>query len=253
MIFLHGLGLDAEDFRQNMRESRYHCIAFTLFGFNVEERDDERYAPISLDGHIELASYAIREFALRYPRKQVMLVGFSLGADLVMLLAERWLKRPQGTPKIHAMLLLDPNVNRSTMNISGAIARMDAPHPLDALRGLVTDAESLIEFRNMCEYLHKITRKDLDQIRRFAKEVTECWESESTYDQFFSRLTAVTSVTARQRVVLSFAYQRHFNSVVRSARGRGLRPELFESTHCDHFGLIEPERLEQTVTRLLRS
>jgi len=151
------------------------------------------------------------------------------------------------------VLALDPNVNRSTMNISGAIARMDAPHPLDALRGLVTDAESLIEFRNMCDYLHKITRKDLEQIRRFAKEVTACWESDSTYDEFFSRLTAATNVTARQRVVLSFAYHRHFNSVVRSARALGLRPEIFESTHCDHFGLIEPERLEQSINRLLRS
>jgi hypothetical protein len=73
------------------------------------------------------------------------------------------------------------------MNISGAFARMDAPHPLDALRALVTDSASMIEFRNMCEYLHKITRKDLDQIRRFAKEVTGCWEADSTYDQFFSR------------------------------------------------------------------
>ena len=171
---------------------------------------------------------------------------------MVAFLAERFLKQPQDAPKVRAMVLLDPNVNRSTMNISGAIARMDTPHALEALRKLVTDADSLIEFRNMCEYLHKITRKNLDQIRRYAKEVTDRWESEDSYDQFFSRLTAVSSVTTQQRVVLSFAYQRHFNSVVRNARERGLRPDLFESNHCDHFGLIEPERLEKTLAQLLR-
>jgi hypothetical protein len=36
-------------------------------------------------------------------------------------------------------------------------------------------------------------------------------------DRSAATATAVTSVTAQQRVVLSFAYQRHFNSVVRSA------------------------------------
>ena len=53
-MFVHGLGLDANDFRPYMAESRFHCIALTLYGFNTEEKDDPHYRPISLQSHVQL-------------------------------------------------------------------------------------------------------------------------------------------------------------------------------------------------------
>jgi hypothetical protein len=59
LIFLHGLGLDASDFRPYMTESRFHCLALTLYGFNAEEKDDQHYRPISLQSHVQLLGYAL--------------------------------------------------------------------------------------------------------------------------------------------------------------------------------------------------
>ena len=57
VIFLHGLGLDANDFRSYLAESKLHCIALTLYGFNTAEKYDEHYKPISLQSHVRLLAY----------------------------------------------------------------------------------------------------------------------------------------------------------------------------------------------------
>src|SRR4029077_13542600 len=82
LIFLHGLALDASDFRPYMTESRFHCLALTLYGFNAEEKDDQHYRPISLQSHVQLLGYALGKIATQYPHKRITLVGFSFGADV---------------------------------------------------------------------------------------------------------------------------------------------------------------------------
>ncbi|MBL7258516.1 alpha/beta fold hydrolase [Paractinoplanes lichenicola] len=59
IVFLHGLGLDAFDFRPYMVESRYHCVALTFYGFNDIEKDDDHYGVISLESHMALLAYAL--------------------------------------------------------------------------------------------------------------------------------------------------------------------------------------------------
>ena len=84
LVFLHGLGLDASDFRPYMTEEpNGHCLALTLYGFNAEEKDDQHYKPISLESHVQLLGYALGKIAAQYPNKRITLVGFSFGADLV--------------------------------------------------------------------------------------------------------------------------------------------------------------------------
>lgn len=250
VICIHGLGLDADDFRPFLNEGPHHAVALTLFGFNAEERDDERYQPISLVTHAELASYAIRSFADQYPDKRLVVVGFSLGADLFMLISERWAKG-ETRPQIHAALLLDPNVNRSSTNISSAIARLDAKRPLYELRRLMDHTGTLIEFRNMCSYLYKITSKNLHQIRRYASEIVDYWDDTPDFDQFLDRLGAVASVTDRLQVIFSFHYESHFNSALRAVRARHMESTSMECARHDHFELMAPELLTEKLREVL--
>jgi predicted alpha/beta-fold hydrolase len=252
VLFIHGLGLDADDFRPYMAESEYHTAALTLFGFNSTERNDERYRPVGLNTHLELVNYFINELHTRYPKKRITLAGFSFGADLLMFLAERLVRESNRRYRPHAILLLDPNVNRSTMNISTAISMMDTEHPLNELRRVVNSASNLVEFQNLCEYLYKITHKDLIQIKRHATDVLSRWPA-SSYETFIDRVCDIVDVTRKVELIFSFHYEQPFNAALRAARARGLATTLFDSTRYDHFELIAVEFLRKKISELLSS
>lgn len=245
VLFIHGLGLDAEDFRPYMAESRFHCIAVTLYGFNTEERNDEHYKPISLSSHVQLLSYALRTIHDKYPHKRITLVGFSFGADLGFYLMKY---APQATRDLHIRkaVLLDPNVNETTTTISSRIAVVDKNHPLEELVKILESATSVSEFRNLCQYLYKITSKDFAQIQRHAREMLELCRGTS-YDQFLDYMGQLSSATGGIHVVLSFDYEQHFNPIARGAVTRGMDPRSLECSRCGHFELIGTNFLKDTL------
>lgn len=249
LIFLHGLGLDASDFRPYMTESRFHCLALTLYGFNAEEKDDEHYKPISLQSHVQLLGYALRKIATQYPKKRITLVGFSFGADVIlflMLFAEKELR----DLKIHRAILLDPNINLSTTTISSRIAEVDRDQPLTELVKLLDSANSTSEFRNLCEYIYKITSKNFAQIQQHAKEVIGLLDA-SAYDRFLDRMGQLMSVTEAVHVVMSFDYEQHFNSIARGAATRGIDIQSLECSRLSHFELIGPNFLKERLEGVL--
>ena len=250
IVFLHGLGLDANDFRRFMRSSDIHAVAITLFGFNADDAQNNRYRPIGLSLHAELVTGAIRNIQRQNPGKELILVGFSLGADLIFKLAEIWHDRPERSPSFGAALLLDPNVNHSTMNISSAISKMDTVEPLTELKRLVGQTSSLVEFQNICEYLHKITYKNLDSVRRFAGDFTAYWNADDSTDLFLDRVVILNSLASRVRVIFSFHYEQHFNGLVAAARAKGVSRNVFEATSLDHFELIGEELLARELDQL---
>jgi alpha-beta hydrolase superfamily lysophospholipase len=115
-----------------MTESRFHCLALTLYGFNAEEKDDQHYRPISLQSHVQLLGYALGKIAAQYPHKRITLVGFSFGADLVFFLMQ-FAEKALRSLKVHSAILLDPNINLSTTTISSRIADIDEDQPLTEL------------------------------------------------------------------------------------------------------------------------
>lgn len=139
VVFLHGLGLDADDFRPYIAESRFHCIALTLYGFNVAEKDDEHYQPISLQTHTQLLGYALRKIRRWYPAKRI---GFSFGADMLLFLP---LFAPEAIRSINASraVLLDPNVNTTTTTISARIALVEKNRPLSTKSTSTLSPEAL--------------------------------------------------------------------------------------------------------------
>jgi len=249
LIFLHGLGLDATDFRPYMTESRFHCLALTLYGFNAEEKDDEHYKPISLQSHVQLLGYALRKIAAQYPKKRITLVGFSFGADMIFFLMQ-FAEKALRDLKIHRAILLDPNINLSTTTISSRIADVNRDQPLTELVKLLESANSTSEFRNLCEYIYKITSKNFAQIQQHAKEVIELLDT-SAYDRFLDRMGQLMSATEAVHVVMSFDYEQHFNSIARGAATRGIDIQSLECSRLSHFELIGPNFLKERLEGVL--
>jgi pimeloyl-ACP methyl ester carboxylesterase len=249
VVFLHGLGLDANDFRPYMAESKFHCVALTLYGFNEDEKDDDRYRPISLQTHVQLLAYALKALQESNPRKRMALVGFSFGADVIFFLVQYCIESIRAL-KVSTALLLDPNVNCTTTTISSRIARVDENRPLGELVKILDSAGDVSEFRNLCEYLYKITSKNFAQIQRHAKDILEMWGSDS-YDNFLDRMGQLARVTEEIHVVLSFDYESHFNTIARGAVGRGLDPTNLECSRYSHFELIGPRFLKDRLEGVL--
>jgi pimeloyl-ACP methyl ester carboxylesterase len=249
LVFLHGLGLDATDFRPYMTESRFHCLALTLYGFNAEEKDDQHYRPISLQSHVQLVGYALSKIAARYPHKRITLVGFSFGADVIFFLMQ-FAEKTVRNLKIRRAILLDPNINLSTTTISSRIADVGKDQRLTELMKILESAGSAAEFRNLCEYLYKITSKNFAQIQRHARDVIALLD-ESVYDRFLDRMGQLLSATESVHVIMSFDYEQHFNSIARGAVTRGIDIRNLECSRLSHFELISPNFLRDRLEGVL--
>ncbi|WP_181958076.1 hypothetical protein [Nonomuraea mesophila] len=248
-FLLPGLGLDANDFRPYMNIAREHTAALTLFGFNADEAGDERYRPVGLTTHVELVNGALNSLRRKYPQKKMVLIGFSTGADMVIRLGEFWQAHPTRDPRVSAILLLDPNINHSSMVVSGAFATMNPSHPLAELKEVARIPQSLTEFQNMSEYLHKISKKNLAHIQRHAEDWWNYWEDDGRYDLFFQRIGRLHGMNPRIRVLFSVHYDRHFNEIYARARRQNMG-HVFGLRRYDHFELLNDRLLADEVAKV---
>lgn len=237
VVLLHGLGLDAADFRPVMAECQLHSIALTQYGFNRSERDHPDYRPVSLESHVHLLGYALRVLHRRYPRKRMSLVGFSTGADLLLMLAER---EPATLRQLRPrrILLLDPNVNRTTTTFSAAIAGTSGDREVRELVSILRAARSQSEFVYLAEYVSKIAAKDFAHVRGFAKEVVRRYQGEG-YGPFLDALERLTGQVPGPRLVLSRDHEKVFTDLHTETTRRGLDVRL-ECSLTSHFDLIRP-------------
>jgi pimeloyl-ACP methyl ester carboxylesterase len=247
VIFLHGLGLDAYDFRAYMSESRFHCLALTLYGFNADERDNEDYRPISLESHVQLVGYALRRIQRRYPHKRLTLVGFSFGADMILCLRE-FAPEVLDELRLRRVVLLDPNVNNTTTTISSRIADLDSDRSLRELVAILRTAKTAREFRYLCEYLSKITSKNFAQVRRHARDMVGRYRQRS-FGPFLDAVGRLAAVTDAVDIVLSLNHEEVFNAVARAAVARGLSGARLECSRTDHFDLMSPAFLADQLER----
>ena len=246
VIFLHGLGLDGDDFRADMNIASQHTVAITLFGFNASDAHDRRYRPVGLATHSALVNRLIREIQRQNPRKTLTLVGFSLGADMLFRLADLWRDHPESKPRVSSVVLLDPNINHSTMIVSSGFARMNPDEPIAELKRIAQIPGTLIEFQNFCEYLHKISRKDLAQIQRHAQDFWDYWEPDGKYDLFLERVDRLRAAVGGLKIFFSTHYEENFNDVVVMGRQKGLRG-IFNLERIDHFELFRDVFLERNL------
>lgn len=249
-VFFHGLGLDATDYQGYLESHETHGIAVNLAGY--APRATDHLSPVPVRQHVEMVADLVRRIARDQPEKRIVLAGFSLGADLVLQLAEHWMSSPgEWRPPLQGALLLDPNVNRSTMTISRLFAAADRRDPLPALKKLVELAPDLDGFRSLCTYASRIAAKDFGQVRQLADDMMHYWEP-AGYDQFGARVARVVEIADSVNIVLSADYQEHLSGMESAVQGQGADTARvsFHITELDHFGLIGPTVLQRQLKSL---
>lgn len=246
-VFFHGLGLDATDYQEYLETHETHGIAVSLAGYAPGPADP--LPPVPASRHVEMVAGLVERISRSNPDKRIDLIGFSLGADLVLQLAERWTADPSRTrPPVFGVLLLDPNVNQSTMTISRLFASADRRDPTPALKELVGLAQDRDVLRSLCCYAIKISSKDFGQVHRLANDMIRYWDPVG-YDQFGSRVARVTEIANVVNISLSADYKEHLTGMKNAVRRKSSRADevVFNITELDHFGLIENDFLSREL------
>ena len=230
-----------------------------MYGFDPTVR---RRVRLSLDDHASILREWLREVVVPLGAEQIVLVGFSAGADL-------WMQMIAGGPADAAvcpdgLLTLDCNVSYDTAFVSRVIARLTSDDPRELVAGLRVfgeDPRSLDEWLNTHEYLVKVFRKfraDIDALTSVAREVVRPFEG-TGLDTFVERYRAVSRAVPALRIVFSDLDANH--RVVAQARllnldTGALGDRYHEDTivvepDADHFDLLDSERLTRHIEALV--
>ncbi|MGW5159679.1 hypothetical protein ACWEPN_29740 [Nonomuraea wenchangensis] len=150
------------------------------------------------------------------------------------------------------MVLLDPNINHSSMVVSGAFATMNPSAPFTELIEIARIPQNITEFQNMSEYLHKISKKNLAHIQRHAEDWWDYWEGEEKCERFLQRVGTLHAMCPKLKVVFSANYDQHFNEIVAGARRQSMG-EIFDLLREDHFQLLNERLIAKEVATLVAS
>jgi serine/threonine protein kinase len=260
VFFLHGLGLDHRDFEPILRRLPYHGVSPTLYGCEPERRG--RFS-LSLADHVVILREWLRELTELCQPTIIVMVGFSLGADMgfELLLGST----DELGPQIDAFLSLECNLSLDTCFVSQILANLSAEHPeisVADLRQLGDSARSLDEWLNIQEYLVKVLRKfrgDISVLQRAGADIVRPFRDAPGFEVFARWFRG-----ARERVrVLRLVFSNDSGSNAALARLRlenldsgilgGEFPEsaICVSANADHFDLMSAEHVLRQVNELV--
>jgi pimeloyl-ACP methyl ester carboxylesterase len=249
VVFLPGMGLDASDYSPYLEGGTVHGVALTLLGFDSGGGATDGSA-VPLDLHVQLVSAFLGRMREENPGKRQVLVGFSLGADMILRLAEYWRDHKIAVPRLHAVVLFDPNVNHSTMTISRIFAEADPRNQLSVMKSVLQMVSDLHEMRNTCAYISKIATKNFVAICQHARDFVAYWEPSGSYRLIANRLTTLAGLTDNLQVVLSAAYEPHLPGVQAALGQRQPNGTSFELTKLNHFDLIGTDVIDRQLTKV---
>lgn len=259
VFFLHGLGLDHRDFEPVLRQLPYRGISPTLYGCEPGRRGR---IPLSLADHVVILRELLREIVEQQRPAVVVLVGFSMGADMGFELLLGPAEDPG--PQIDAFLSLECNLNLETCVISRVLENLAPEHPeisVNELRRLGDSAKSLHEWLNIQEYLVRVLRKfqgDIGVLQGAAADLVRPFRETSGFEVFARWVRG-----ARKRVrALRLVFPNDVRSRQELARLRlenldaGILGEFPDglirlSAKTDHFDLMSPEEVLREVEELV--
>ena len=260
VFFLHGLGLDHRDFEPILKRLRYRGVSPTLYGCEPERR---RRISLSLADHVVILREWLRELTGRCQPTIIVMVGFSLGADMGFELLLGPTDEPG--PQIDAFLSLECNLSIDTCYLSQVLANLSAEHPevsVADLGRLGDSARSLDEWLNMQEYLVRVLRKfrgDISVLQRAGEDIVRPFRQAPGFEVFARWFQG-----AQERVrVLRLVFPNDSASSAVLARLRlenldsgilgGEFPEIAIrlAENADHFELMSAERVLQQVNELV--
>ena len=260
VFFLHGLGLDHQDFEPILKRLPYRGMSPTLFGCEPERRGR---ISLSLADHVIILREWLREVVERCQPTIVVMVGFSLGADMGFELLLGPTDEPG--PAIDAFLSLECNLSLDTCFVSRVLAGLSPDRPemsVADLRRLGDSARSLDEWLNVHEYLVRVLRKfhgDIGALQRAAGDIVRPFRDDEGFGVFADWFRG-----AHERVrLLRLVFSNDSGSKSALARlrlenlDRGILGKEFpESTirisaNADHFDLMSAEHVLRQVDELL--
>lgn len=259
VFFLHGLGLDHRDFEEVLKQLPYRGISPTLYGCEPGRRGR---ISLSLADHVIILRELLREIVEQGRPAIVVLVGFSMGADMGFELLLGSSENP--SPQIDAFLSLECNLNLETCVISRVLENLAPEHPeisVNELRRLGDSAKSLDEWLNIQEYLVRVLRKfqgDIGVLQGAAADLVRPFRETPGFEVFVRWVWG-----ARKRVrALRLVFPNDLRSRQELARLRlenldtailGEFPDglMRLSTKTNHFDLMSPEEVLSQVEELV--
>ena len=260
VFFLHGLGLDHRDFEPILKRLAYRGLSPTLYGC---EPDRSARISLSLADHVVILREWLREIAKRFQPETIVMVGFSLGADMGFELFLGPAEEP--TPRVDAFLSLECNLSIDTCLFSRVLAEIAADRPevsIAELKRLGDSVSSLDDWLNMQDYLVKVLRKfqgDIGVLQRAAADIVRPFSEKPGFEVFARWFKGARERVQALRLVISndAAYQATLTRLKLENLDNGILggefPEgmITVSGNTDHFGLMAAERVLQQVDELV--
>jgi DNA-binding winged helix-turn-helix (wHTH) protein/predicted esterase len=259
VLFLHGLGLDHRDFEPVLTRLPYRGISPTLYGCEPERRGR---ISLSLADHVVILRELLRELATSLRPTTIVMVGFSMGADMGFELLLGATDEPG--PAIDAFLSLECNLCLDC-TISRVLAGLAPEHPeisVADLWRLGESATSLEQWLNIHAYLVRVLRKfqgDIGVLQRAAADIVKPFREVPGFETFARWFRG-----ARDRVrLLRLVFPNDSRSTAAPARLRlenldsGILDREFPETEIrvsditDHFELMSAKDVLRQVDELV--
>jgi pimeloyl-ACP methyl ester carboxylesterase len=260
VFFLTGLGHDHRDFVPILERLPYRGMSPTLYSCEAGRR---ARVSLSLADHVVILREWLRDVTDRRQPSTVVMVGFSLGADMGFEL----LLGPTAEPaaRVDAFLSLACNLSLETCWVSRVLADIAPDRPdvsVAELRRFGNQAASLDEWLNIHEYLVKVLRKfegDIGLLQRTAADIVRRFSETQGFEVFARWYRG-----ARERVpVLRLLFPDDSGSRSLLARLKlenldsGILGEEFPGQlitvlpNTDHFGLMAAGHVLRQVDELV--
>jgi serine/threonine protein kinase len=260
VFFLHGLGLDHGDFEPILKRLAYRGLSPTLYGC---EPDRRRRISLSLADHVVILREWLWEISEQFQPEIIVMVGFSLGADMgfELLLAPA----DEPAPRIDAFLSLECNLSLDTCFASRVLAGISPDRPevsIADLKRLGDSAGSLEDWLNMQDYLVKVLRKfhgDIGVLQRAATDIVRPFSQNPGFEVFARWFKGARERVPTLRLVISndSSYQAALAHLKLQNLDNGILGEEFPediitvSGSPDHFGLMAAQHVLREVDELV--
>jgi serine/threonine protein kinase len=261
VFFLHGLGLDHRDFEPILKRLPYRGFSPTLFGC---ESDRRQRVSLSLPEHITILREWLRDIIGHVHPSMVIMVGFSLGADMGFEMVVAPSSEP--LPPIDAFLSLECNLSLETCFVSRVLGSINAKHPdmwIGDLKQYGETAASLDEWLNVHEYLVRVLRKfqaDIGVLQRAAADIARPFAETPGFEVFVRRFRGVRERVPSLRLIFSDASSTRaalarlkLENLDRKILGVEFTENAFTvCPNTDHFGLMATEQVLHQVDQMVR-
>jgi len=260
VFFLHGLGLDHGDFEPILKRLAYRGLSPTLYGC---EPDRRRRVSLSLADHVVILREWLWEISEQFQPEIIVMVGFSLGADMGFELLLGPADEP--APRIDAFLSLECNLSLDTCFASRVLAGISPDRPevsIADLKRLGDSAASLEDWLNMQDYLVKVLRKfqgDIGVLQRAATDIVRPFSENPGFEVFARWFKGARERVPTLRLVISndSSYQAALAHLKLQNLDNGILGEEFPediitvSGSPDHFGLMAAQHVLRQVDELV--